>query len=533
MSNDLATGIIGRVKRLLDGLSASLVWRRLPALPPLGQRLFTRYSDWVDAVLYRLQWPLAPALLFNRSSNLWLSPLSYAWFDRKWTDRRRRSWPSWRQSGSEKDDDIKGLPVLEYFFEDDSDEVAVEQLQSTESEAADDNTLNLPRPRTLSARKAEFTRAEQLAKKIALRLESLTSKRSYTAWHRPFDANDMRYYPGLVTNDSLFDRRIFSSQHLDRLEETFHPSSPLDLSPLTLNPMSEQYIAAELMPVPGQSSSAKRALTQAVSHFVSSSEGMDSSFEPSGAPQVAPNGQPANEARIASLSHLFDTASMTSNNIPVGKAFSRLQTLFGTPLVASSTHLTEEALADSPSHLSEPPQVTPGGVVAGKAGAIPVSLPEEPPVSRRDETPAMISVDGRYFENLVHQPSLDQILGSRQQAAVHWLAGQIPLSLTEEAMSHEGGEPAEAIASSTMKSSSAGGYNRNLGVGLALAPIGRQRENIPAVTSSTASPGQEGALETVGEATSPLDPEALASEVYDILKRRLAVEKERTTLSVA
>ena len=282
------------------------------------------------------------------------------------------------------------------------------------------------------------------------------------------------------------------------------------------------------MPVPGKFSLAERTPTRAVSPFVPSSERMSLNFEPSGALPTKPSGQSVSETRIGSLSHLSETPSMISNNILVGKVLSRLQSLFGTPVVASSTNLTKEALADSPPYLFEPPQVESGAVLGGEAGTTPVSYPEEPSLFRRDETLDMASVTYRYFERLAPRPPLDKTWGSRQTSPLHWSAGHVPPSLTEKAISQEMGEPAEAIAS-TIKNSSFGGYNRSMGVELALAPIGRQRENISPATSSAVNTGQEGALEAVGETMPAPDPEALASEVYSILKHRLIVEKERTT----
>jgi hypothetical protein len=558
MSNDLATEITGRVRNLLDGLLATLVWRRLPTLLPLGQRLRTRYSDWVDGLFSRLHSPLTSALLLSRSSNFWLLPLSYVWFDSSWIDRRKRSLSFQRQSGSKEDEDIQGLLVPEYFFEEDADEDVINQLQSAQSEPADDTTLSVPTLTTLSAKNMESMRAEQLAKKIALRLELLTNKASPAPRHTPFEASDVPYYPGLAANGSLLDKGkgIIASQHLSHLEELFYPSSPVDLPPPGLYPVSGQYIRAVLMPVTGKFSLAERTSTQAVSPLVPSSQRMSISFEPSGALPIALSGQPVSEARIGSLSHLSETPYMTSNNIQARKILSRLQSLYDTPLVASSINLMGEALADSPSYLSdppqvasdaisagkelaaspsylfEPPQVISNAVMAGKAGATPVSLPEESPLFRRDEIPDMASVAYRYFGNLVPQLPLDKTLGSRQASPLHWSAEHIPPSLTGEAISQDMGEPVKAAAS-TIKNSSSGGYNRGMEVGLALAPIGRQRENIPTATSSAVSTGQERELEALDETTAALDPEALASEVYSILKRRLIVERERTTSIVA
>ena len=555
MSNDLAAEITGRVRKSLDGLLATRAWRRLPALLPLGQRLFTRYSDWVDGLFSRLHSPLTSALLLGRSSNLWLSPLSYAWFDRRWIDRRKRSRSFWRKSGSEKDDAIQGLSVPEYFFEEDADEGLIKQFQS---EPADHIILNLPTLTTLSAGNTEFPRAEQLAKKIALRLELLTNRGFHTPWRTPFEATGVPYYPGMAANDSLLDkgREIITDQRSSHLEETFYPLGPLDLSPPGLHPFSEQYVGTALMPVPGKLSLAERTPTQGVPPLVSSSEGMNFSFEPSGALPAAPSNEPESEANIASLSYLSGFPFMTSNNVPAGKAlasslshlsespsmtlnnilvrkvFSRLQSLFGTRLVASGTNLMEEALADSPSNLSKPPQIASDAVLAGKAGATDVSLPEEPPLFRRDEIPDMASVAYRYFGSLVPQLPLDKTLGSRQASPLHWSAGHIPPSLTGDAIGQEMGGPAKAVAP-TIKNSSLGGYNRSTKVGLALAPISRQRENIPTATSNAVSTGQKGASESVDETTAALDPEALASEVYSILKRRLIVERERTTSIVA
>jgi hypothetical protein len=121
MTNDLATEIIGRVKKLLDGLLAIRASKRLSVLPLLGQRLYIRYSDWVDELLSRLYSPDSSALLFSRRSNLQLLPLSYAWFDRRWIERRKRSRPFWRQPGREKDEDRQMTAVPEYFFEEEAD----------------------------------------------------------------------------------------------------------------------------------------------------------------------------------------------------------------------------------------------------------------------------------------------------------------------------------------------------------------------------------------------------------------------------
>jgi hypothetical protein len=558
MGNDLATEITGRVRKLLDGLLATRAWRRLSALPTLGQRLYTRHSNWVDGLFSRLHSPLASALLFGRSSNLQLLPLSYTWFDRRWIDHRKQSRSFWRQSGNEKDEDRQMPAVPEYLLGEAADDDITNQLQSTQSEPAYDIILNLPTLRTLPTGNMEFTRAGQLAKKIALRFELLTNEGFHPPWRTPFEASDVSYYPGLAANDSLLDKGkgIIASQHLSHLEEAFYPSSPVDLPPPGLRPVSGQYIRTVLMPVTGKFSLTERTPTQGVSPLVPSSQRMSLNFEPSGDLPIAPGGQPVNETRIGSLSHFSKTPSMISNNILVRRISSRLQSLFGTPLVASSTNLMEEALADSPSYLSEPtqvasdaisagkelaaspsylfepPQVMSDAVLAGKAGVTPVSLPEESPLFRRDEIPDIASVAYRYFGSLSSQLPLDKTSGSRQASPLHWSAGHIPPGLTVEAISQDMGEPVKA-AVSTIKNSSSGGYNRGMEVGLALAPIGRQRENIPAATSSAVSTGQERELEAVDETTAALDPEALASEVYSILKHRLVVEKERTTSAVA
>lgn len=445
-----------------------------------------------------------------------------------------------------------------YFFEKDADDDIANQLQSTQFEPADDIILNLPTLRTSSVGSIEFTRAEQLAKKIALRLELLASKGSHTRWHTPFEASDTPYYPGMAANDSLLDKvkGTIAGLRSSHLEETFYPSSPAVLSSasLHLHPVAEQYIRTVLTPVPGKFSPAKK--TQTLYPFIPSSQRMHLNFEPPGDLLAGQSGQPVSQARIGPLSHLSETPSMTPNNILVRRVFSRLQSLFSTPVVASGTNLMEEALADSPSYLSEPPQVAldailagneladshsymfeppqviSDAVLAGKADATDVSLPEESPLFRRDGITDMTSVDSRYFGSLVPQPPLDNTLQSRQPSAVHWSTGHIPPGLTGEVISQEKGEAAKAVAP-TIKNSALGGYNRSTKVGLALAPIGRPRENIPATPPSDAGARQEEASESANETMAALDPEALALEVYSILKRRLIVEKERTISAVA
>jgi hypothetical protein len=420
--------------------------------------------------------------------------------------------------------------VPAYFFEEDAEEGLMQQFQS---EPADDITLNAPTLMTLSAGNTEFTRSEQLAKKIALRLVLLVNRGFHTPWRTSFEASGVPYYQGMTANDSLLDngKGVIASQHLSHPEETFYPSSPVDSSPPSLHPVWGQYIGPVLMPVTGKFSLAERTPTQAVSPFVPSFEGMNFRFEPFGAFPAALSNEPESETHIASLSYLPEFPLMTSNNIPARRVFSRLQSPFITPLVAPSTNLMGEALVDSPSYLSEPPQVASDAVLAEKADTTPISYPELAPLFGSEETPDMASAAYQYLEMLAPQPPLDKTLRSRQTSSLHWLAGRIPPSPTGEAISQEMGGPVKAVAS-TIKNNSFGGYNRSMEVGLALAPIGRQRENIPSAPSSAVGARQEGASEAAGETMTALDLEALASEVYSILKRRLIVEKERTTVVV-
>jgi hypothetical protein len=558
MRNDLATEITGRVKKLLDGLSAIRASKRLSVLPLLGQRLYTRYSDWVDGLLSRLYSPLSSAFLFSRSSNFQLLPLSYAWFDRRWNERRKRSRSFWSQSGKEKDEDRQMPPVPEHFFEEGADEDIVNQPQCAQSEPVYNIILNLPTLRTLPTGNMEFTRAGQLAKRIALRLEPLTTKGFHTPWRTLVEATHVPYYPGMAANDSLLDevKGTIVGQRSSRLEEIFHPSGPMVLSPPGLYPVWEQYVGAALIPVPAKFPLAERTQIQPLYPTVPSWERMSLSFEPSGDLPIAPDGQPTSEARIGSLSYLSETPSVKSNNILVRRIFSRLQSLFGTRFIALSTNLMGEAvvdypsylsespqvasdgisaekeLADSPSYLFEPPQVISDAVRAGKARATPILLPEESHLLRRGEIPVMTGVDGGYFGSLFSRPPLDRTLGRGQPSPVHGSSGHVPPSLTGEGISQETSAPAKSVASA-IKSNAFSGYGQGTTVGLALAPVGRQRENASAAPSSEAGAGQEGAPEAAGETMAALDPEALASEVYSILKHRLVVEKERTTSAVA
>ena len=558
MTSDLATEIIIRVRRLLDGLLATVVRGRLPSVPPLGQRLFTRYGDWVDGLFSRLHVPLPSAILFSRNSSPWFLPLSYAWFDRRWIDSRKRSRPFWRQSGNQKDEDRQMPAVPEYSFEEETGEDMTSQLQSTQSKPAADIILNLPILRTLPTGNTEFTRAgqlagnirplgipesgtlqarnskfnrpEQLAKEIALRFELLTDKGSPTPWHMPFEASDLLYYPGPVTNSNLMDkaRHIIAHGRPSHLEETFYPSGAVDLSRPRLGLTSGQHIGAVPMPLSREPSVTGRTPIQAVSPFVLVSDVMNRDSEPSGVLSIMPSGQPVNETRIASLPRSSESPFMRSNNIQATKAFPRLQSLFDTSLSAPSTNLKGKASVVSTSYLFEPPQVASDAVPADKADTTRVSYSEEPPLAGPDETPDITGVAGQYFEKLAPRPALDNTWGSRQTSLWHWSAGYTPPSLTEKAIGQETGGSLQAVASMT-KNSSFGGYSGGTEVGLALAPIARQPDSVPAATSSAVGAGQERASEATREATPAFAPESLASEVYSILKRRLIVEKERTT----
>ena len=282
------------------------------------------------------------------------------------------------------------------------------------------------------------------------------------------------------------------------------------------------------MPLSREPSVAGSTSTQTASPVAPSSRGTNLYFEPSEHLPAALRGQPPGEAGITSLSYSAEPPYMTSSNIQARNVSSRLQRLFGTRPVASITKLAGKASTASSSYVSEPPHVAPNTVLAGKFDTVPVSYSEEPTATDPDQILAIISFAGQYLERLAPRPTLDNTWGSRHTSPWHRSAGHSPRGLTGGPINQEMGESAEAIAS-TIKDSPSGGYSRDMGVGLALAPIARQRENIPAATFSAVGAGQQRASEAAGETTPALDPEALASEVYSILKRRLMVEKERTT----
>ena len=83
-----------------------------------------------------------------------------------------------------------------------------------------------------------------------------------------------------------------------------------------------------------------------------------------------------------------------------------------------------------------------------------------------------------------------------------------------------------AVVPANIKSGTIGSYYGTEGLELALAPLGRSGGvNAAQEPVSTGGQGKGSASET--EKTPALDHEALASEVYGILKKRLWVEKER------
>lgn len=72
------------------------------------------------------------------------------------------------------------------------------------------------------------------------------------------------------------------------------------------------------------------------------------------------------------------------------------------------------------------------------------------------------------------------------------------------------------------------GYHRTEGMELALAPVGRPENVIGTRETASASEQSTERRSQAEEAQAPApDYEALATEVYDILKRKLFIEKER------
>ena len=130
-------------------------------------------------------------------------------------------------------------------------------------------------------------------------------------------------------------------------------------------------------------------------------------------------------------------------------------------------------------------------------------------------TPDYIPFSSFSFGPMANQVSAEKFLDSG--GSIH-SAASFPEDMTVMAV--------DAVVPAVPQKRMIGGYYGTEGIELALAPLGRSRgANAAQEPVSTGAQGTGSAPET--EEIPALDHEALASEVYGILKKRLLVEKER------
>lgn len=155
-----------------------------------------------------------------------------------------------------------------------------------------------------------------------------------------------------------------------------------------------------------------------------------------------------------------------------------------------------------------------------------------PRLIHRDQTADFAATAFTDFSEVSPRLVSDQNPGFRQLSLIQGLMGNVPLTLGGKVVNGEAAESAETKSAGTIAQSAgygqAGGLGRNLGIGLALAPVGRRTVRTDETALPATTGGEENAIQALGEAALAIDTEVLASGVYDILKRRLLVERERT-----
>lgn len=520
MMDDLATEVIGRVRRLLDGLSSTIFSRQLSVPSSLGQRLCARYFDSLDRIFSSLYLPPTSAPLPGRDSDFCLLPLSYAWFDTRWINSLRRSRLFRRRPAKRKDEGIPELPFTGYISEDEAAGGSAAQSQSARSGPVRDVMLRAPEPIPLSAANMGFTLLEQLAKKYA----------------PDFSVADVAYHPKPPADYvSLFHRsgEMLSGRSQHYSQAISDRTGTAATSQPGLYRVPRQPAGTALRQAPRELPRVVTAATQDASPVVLSRGEMDPGSARSATLPAIPGDRYADVAHKPFIPHALDSPPTAPGSIAATEASPRFSDLLGSRTVASSIRLRGRAPAVSHPYLLRPLRAASGGAVADEDDAIPVSSPREPSLISRDETADTYNATRQPFQPPAPQQPLEDAWQSSQMSLyLHRLHGQIRPSMTDEVLNGGPDKHTSDIAS-MVKSSLSNDHSGAIGLELSLAPIGRSREGTAAAVRRSAEPGQERALPTPMENTQACDPELLAWEVYAILKRRLRVEKERISAIVS
>jgi hypothetical protein len=502
IENGWVSEIMGRTQRLLRDLSSVLSF-----IPHLASRKSLLVSPKQDIGMKHLKWingftsrfdllPTSLMTLFNQVTKPWFSPFSFAWFDPKWRSRRKR-WISTDQTREENGNE----DVVNYLTRDEMQPILkfshVEEEEERANSSIPSPFLNskLTRRQRQYSTAIGFPQAHQYPEKPVPGLMQSTGDNSGNQMissdvsHRLADDQESSVPSFLINNVSAHLKSMSKSMSLISRFISRDLFSSNVTAPLQMSRMIREL--ADDVEVP--------SLTK---YIVGMQEGY------TGESELA---HPAsfNKPSLNFFRRLFpQKESLTLTKMLPEKAqwLSHKKETQGLPVfdlpadrMGICLRLPDSALSPGTPNIPVPP------IEENHNGSENMAL----------STPGYTPFSSFSFGPMANRVSAEKFLASG--GSIH-SAASFPEDMTVMEV--------DAVVPTCPKKSMIGGYYGTDGIELALAPLGRSRgANAAQGPVSIGDHGTGSASET--EETPALDYEALASEVYGILKKRLLVEKER------
>ncbi len=535
VSSELAASINGRTRELLDKLLPALSF--MPYLRTQQPTLFSPYrypgedyAEWVKEFISRLYLPLTSIALFGHNSGFWLPPVPFTWFDPLLWRRFKRQGAAEEQYPAAIDDSIidMSLPFTKENYASIFHNIQPPYISPHFPDLtrlinpviSNVGPVQRGRPARAIYRGLELAGKQSLFKPPAMPIES-TSDPAY-----PWIEIDNRLIPQtampLNTGMHQFTRRTMLPLNTSKHQFKQQTIVPLNTGPYLLPVIHDDIVSSEspshLHQVEALYPSLPAASPLSTLDTVSTRRGRR---EPA-LRRIEPALLPGNVVmtRDSTAPPLFAAFSSTDQ-----ESDSRPSEPF---VLASETTSQGKAATDPITSVSRPLPVN--DAPTGESEPVSTPVPRKSTSRPEEQTvhPAGIVFDE--FQMVSARLSLSDNLGSRRTPTLHSLIRHTPFGLAEQA----GAEDITSLVDTVRPGNGYGGvtsHNMSSGIELALAPVGRRRESTDATTSSTQA-GEQSMAQTENEASSEIDTEALASEVYDILKRRLLIERERAQITI-
>jgi len=534
-SNDFTVEIAERVNKLLAGVLPEFplvpndrVWRPTVFLP--YQEFDVKYQDWVDRFVSSLYLPRNVIPWLNGDSGLWEAPVPFAWFDPMWWRlmlMQGRLGSLWSATADDSTVEIP-LPSAREDFH-------ISDTRFSIKDKVFENTIGIPRLKSRGRLSTDHPLLPAMYNGNTATIQSLS-----TSYHKnaalipsvaerpssPFFGNRPATPAGsfiktIIQKAELPTRRYFSVPVLSSyvpvtsFKKPYYLDSPTGITrynePDTFLEIDNRVFQESLINQDIDSGEYPRLPMDAV--YLPGLEGLRipglqsmSTLFSEMRPIVVPDKFLSVRKGIApSLSQeAFPSLSVRTEDI---RSDLDSPEFFTAELETGSGRKAEAEAEAAPYAANK--QIIQGHYTSGQDEA-----QDESVLFDSEAVPIVL----RSFQNM--------IAGSQKMLPQQALAGNVPMNLLGIVAGRDTAVSAASGQTGVVGGGTSGSYCSR-GVELALAPIARSTRNTDEASQSGEMGGEDSTAQSEEEVESAVDAQQLAVEVYDILKRRLLIERER------